>query len=202
MRQGKGREVREQGTASHVLLARTFGNASRFRLALGPQDGDSEFRERTWTQVTSREQLRDSTLLCIWGTQGPLCVAVTGHQSDLQGLVWRKPCRSISETKINLYLVSFLVSLGLHCVPLLFKSRNCLPFSPTSGHVQSLYGGKWCWRGEFTRCDQSWLKAGSGVCIHRTGMVPDVIREAWLHMARGDYPWGMRSRYSCYSCQC
>ncbi|XP_045862135.1 kelch-like protein 32 isoform X4 [Meles meles] len=39
------------------------------------------------------------------------------------------------------------------------------------GNVQSLYGGKWSRRGEFTRCDQPWLEAGSGVCIHRPDFV-------------------------------
>ena len=67
-----GREVGKQDIAFRVLLAGMFGNAPHFSLALGPQDGDREFRERAWAQVSPGEQLWDSAL-GVRGTQG-LCV--------------------------------------------------------------------------------------------------------------------------------
>lgn len=80
-----------------------------------------------------------------------VCVYLVRQRSDLQWLTWMKLCGSDSATKIHLSLVnlfSFLSSLGLWLVPLLFPSHNSL--SPFLSHLRQCSVFVW-WKVELTR---------------------------------------------------
>ena len=181
-------EKRAEKSGDKALLSMSYGKNVRDCYPYQVSCGTPGSRE--WVQGESlntshpREQLWDSAPLCVWGVQSHLCVTVTIWTAKWFAVACVKEVlqkhfknQNQSLTCKTFFFPSFSRAL-FYLVLLLFKSHNCLPFSPTSGHVQSLYGGKWCWRGEFTRCDQPRLKASSGICIHRTGMVPNVIWEA------------------------
>lgn len=69
-----GKRQRSQGTRHcfHVCW-QTFGNAST-QLALGPQDGDSEFRKNTDPSHLLREQLTGFDAALCMKLHGALCV--------------------------------------------------------------------------------------------------------------------------------